>query len=300
MFFHALTALAIASGLAGSASGVAVSKRQAITTLSASQVSSFKPYTFFAGAAYCNPSLTLTWTCGAKCQGNAGFQPIASGGNGGNEQFWYVGFDPALDTVIVAHQGTNTSNILALLTDTDFSLRPLNSTLFPGISSDVEVHDGFADSQERSSADVLCAVETGLSQHNTTSVTVVGHSLGAALALLDSVFLPLHLPSNTTVTTITYGMPRIGNQAFADYVDAHLHVTHVNNKEDPVPIEPGRFLGFHHPAGEVHIQDSGAWDACPGQDNTSDLCTVGDVPNIFDSDESDHDGPYDGVTLGSC
>ena len=35
-----------------------------------------------------------------------------------------------------------------------------------------------------------------------------------------------------------------------------------------------------------------------GQDNTSDECTVGDVPNIFEGGTSDHDGPYDGVEMG--
>ena len=64
-------------------------------------------------------------------------------------------------------------------------------------------------------------------------------------------------------------------------------------------IVPGRFLGFHHPSGEIHIQDSGAWLACPGQDNTNSECIVGDVPNILDGDESDHDGPYNGVEM-SC
>lgn len=70
---------------------------------------------------------------------------------------------------------------------------------------------------------------------------------------------------------VGYGLPRVGNQAFADYVDQHITVLNggaglvrINNKEDPVPILPGMFLGFHHPSGEIHIQDSGAWDACPG------------------------------------
>jgi hypothetical protein len=102
---------------------------------------------------------------------------------------------------------------------------------------------------------------------------------------------------------VGYGMPRVGNGAFADYVDASgvLALTHVNNREDPVPIVPGRFLGFVHPSGEVHIQDSGAWDACPGQDNPSALCIVGDVPNVFDGDIFDHLGPYDdGIDMGSC
>lgn len=35
-----------------------------------------------------------------------------------------------------------------------------------------------------------------------------------------------------------------------------------------------------------------------GQENTSDLCEVGDVPNILESDPSDHFGPYDGVKMG--
>lgn len=98
---------------------------------------------------------------------------------------------------------------------------------------------------------------------------------------------------------IGYGLPRVGNQAFANYVDAQpISVTHINNKEDFVPILPGMFLGFHHPSGELHIQDSDAWVACPGQDNSSKQCTVGDVPNIFEGDESNHDGPYNGVEMG--
>ena len=95
---------------------------------------------------------------------------------------------------------------------------------------------------------------------------MVGHSLGAAQALLDAVFLPLHLPPGTKFKFIGYGMPRVGNQEFADFVDAHvLDLTHVNNKKDLVPIIPGRFLGFAHPQGEIHIQDSGDWVTCSGK-----------------------------------
>lgn len=118
----------------------------------------------------------------------------------------------------------------------------------------------------RTANDILTAVQTTMSTHGTSSVALVGHSLGAALSLLDSAFLPLHLPSSTIFQTIVYGLPRVGNQDWANFVDANtaIHLTHINNKEDPVPILPGMFLGFHHPSGEVHIQDSGAWDSCPG------------------------------------
>jgi hypothetical protein len=146
-------------------------------------------------------------------------------------------------------------------------------------------------------------VLTLLKQHSASSVVLTGHSLGATLALLDAVYLPLHLPAGTRVRMVGYGMLRVGNRAFADHVDATLrgNVTHVNNRKDPYPILPGRFLGFAHPAGEVHIQDSGAWVACPGQDNPSPFCTVGDVPNILVSNIIDHLGPYDdGIFMGMC
>ena len=150
----------------------------------------------------------------------------------------------------------------------------------------------------------MAAVQTLFKQRSASSVVLTGHSLGAALALLDAVYLPLHLPSGTHVRMIGYGMPRVGNQAFADYVDT-THggsVTHVNNRKDPIAIVPGRLMGFVHPSGELHIQDaSGAWVACPGQDDASSLCSVGDVPNVLLGNILDHLGPYDdGIYMGLC
>ncbi|KAG6817310.1 hypothetical protein H0H87_010327 [Tephrocybe sp. NHM501043] len=69
-----------------------------------------------------------------------------------------------------------------------------------------------------------------MSKYSATKVTVVGHSLGAAIAAITGVYLPLHLPTTTTFRTIVYGLPRTGNPAFADYVDAHQDFTHINNK----------------------------------------------------------------------
>jgi predicted lipase len=95
------------------------------------------------------------------------------------------------------------------LTDADFFLESLSSSLFPGLPSGIEVHNGFQSEQALTASDILSAVQSGLTTYGTTSVTVVGHSLGAALALLDSVYLPLWLPSGTSFQTITYGMPRV-------------------------------------------------------------------------------------------
>lgn len=61
--------------------------RQAITALEQSQITAFTPYTYYASAGYCPASETLTWTCGANCEANPGFEPVASGGDGDGTQY---------------------------------------------------------------------------------------------------------------------------------------------------------------------------------------------------------------------
>jgi hypothetical protein len=61
--------------------------RQSITALSTSQITTFRPYTHYASTAYCQPVNTLAWNCGANCEANPTFEPIASGGDGDDIQF---------------------------------------------------------------------------------------------------------------------------------------------------------------------------------------------------------------------
>ncbi|PIL27924.1 hypothetical protein GSI_09959 [Ganoderma sinense ZZ0214-1] len=276
-------------------------EQASITALSTAQIDAFRPYTHYASAGYCSPASTLAWDCGRNCRANPSFKPVASGGDGESTQFWYVGFDPRLKEVIVSHQGTDTSKLFPIMTDGDILHVPLDEKLFPGVDRRVVVHGGFAATQSRSAPGVLAAVQKAIAKYKTKKVTVTGHSLGAAIGLLDAIFLPLHIPGITT-RFVGYGLPRVGNMHFADYVDeqqrATLSVTRINNRKDIVPILPGRFLGFHHPSGEVHIDEAGVWLACPGQDNASAKCTVGDVRNIFVGNGTDHNGPYGGVKMG--
>ncbi|KAI0741773.1 lipase [Daedaleopsis nitida] len=275
-------------------------QREAISALSSAQIASYKQSSFYASAGYCSPSATLAWNCGVNCQANPTFQPLASGGDGSDVQFWFVGYDPSLDTVVVSNQGTHPEAVIPLITDGEIVLENLDSTLFPGLSTSIEAHHGFAKAHSKSAQDILNAVRQATTEFGTQNVLLTGHSLGAAISLLHTVYLPLHLPS-VKITFVGYGLPRVGNQAFADYIDAHdavASVAHVNNKEDFIPILPGISFGYHHPSGEIHIQDSGVWVACPGQDNDSSECTTGDVESILGGDESDHDGPYNGVMMG--
>ena len=103
-----LALVALAGGL--SVKAAPTLEARTITTLTAAQISAYKPYSFYASAAYCNPSNTLAWNCGgnvidktepfvtltrtsANCNANPTFHPVASGGDGTVVQYWYVGYD---------------------------------------------------------------------------------------------------------------------------------------------------------------------------------------------------------------
>lgn len=78
----------------------------------------------------------------------------------------------------------------------------------------------------RTAAAVLAAVQQAMSAHSTTAVTTTGHSLGqfhssspertslilnclgAAISLLDALYLTIQLPS-ASVNFIGYGLPRV-------------------------------------------------------------------------------------------
>ncbi|KAG8793992.1 hypothetical protein FRC12_000956 [Ceratobasidium sp. 428] len=266
------------------------------TVMSASTISTYAPYTHFAGAAYC--SAATTWTC-THCKSLPGFVVYATGGDGDAVPKWYVGWWPTQSTVVVGHQGTDPSKFESVLNDAEAVRSSLDPTLFPGVPSTVHAHDGFQGAHKASATQVLAAVKKALADHAGTKVLAVGHSLGGAIASLDALYFKLNLSSTVSVKAVTYGLPRVGNPEFASYLDSKVpDFSHVTNKKDVVPILPGRGLGYAHPNGEKHIVAAGQWDACDGHDNTSPNCSTGAVSNIFVGSVDDHLGPYEGIMLG--
>ncbi|KAI0061474.1 alpha/beta-hydrolase [Artomyces pyxidatus] len=290
--------LVASAGVLAAPSSSSVSGR-AVTALSATSLSAFAPFTQFARAAYC--SGTANWQCGAACDALPGFLPTLTGGDGNAEQFFFVGFYPTTGSVIVTHEGTDPTKILSDLTDIDILKEALDTTLFPGIPSGILAHRGFVNEHKKTAAQILVEVKRLLALHSSTSVTLIGHSLGGALAELDSLFMRLNLPADIYIKGVTYGTPRVGNQAFATFFDTQVSdFTRINNEIDLIPILPGRFLGFEHPHGEVHILSPGNAVLCSGDDDTGDAqCIDKAVPNIFKGNILNHLGPYDGISIGA-
>ncbi|KAH9887337.1 alpha/beta-hydrolase [Cubamyces lactineus] len=272
-----------------------------VTPLSSTDLAGLAPYTQFARAAYCDPSKIVNWSCGEACSANSGFQTALTGGDGNAVQYYFVGYWPSQNAVVIAHQGTDPTQFLSDETDIDIPMTNLDSSLFPGVSSSVLVHEGFANEHAITAAQILTTTKSLISQKGATSVITVGHSLGGALAELDALFMTLNLPSNIHVKSVTYGTPRVGNPDYASLFDGKVpDFKRVNNEKDPIPIVPGRFLGFQHSHGEVHIVQPGEAVSCPGDDDATDSqCTIETVPNITEGNILNHLGPYEGIYIGT-
>jgi hypothetical protein len=107
---------------------------------------------------------------------------------------------------------------------------------------------------------ILDAISAARDQYPDYALTLVGHSLGGAVAALAGTEMQLR-GWNPVVTT--FGEPRVGNKAFVEYLDTIFHldsdnvrdwkfhrVTHV---DDPVPLVPLNEWGYEMHSGEIYI-----------------------------------------------
>lgn len=78
------------------------------------------------------------------------------------------------------------------------------------------------------------------------SITLTGHSLGAALAVLSAFDLVENGVSDIPVSAIVFGCPQVGNKAFNDRIleFPNLKILHVKNKIDLIPLYPSGLFGY--------------------------------------------------------
>jgi len=263
----------------------------AVSTLSTDQTDAFVRPARFSQVAYCSAQAVLSWNCGPPCDALPGIEPITAGGDDGLIPMYFIAHDPTAQSIIVAHQGTDSSNILSIANDVQVALEPLDPTLFPNVSSSIKTHDGFAKTFGRTATEILGNVTAALQSKGVSKVEVHGHSLGAAIAVMDAAFLRQHLDPGVEISTTVFGLPRSGNQDWANFVDQTVPgLTHIHNKNDPVGTVPPRSFGYQHPSGEVHIKADNSSLNCPGQENQDANCVDGE--SLLSASVSDHIGPY--------
>lgn len=321
--------------------------RAPVVALTPAQQAAFTNITHFASAAYCTTASVRSFTCGDDCErASPGFQVVDAGESNSTNLAprWFVGWDPRnLDmsgpnrgrgTIVVGHQGSASDQSYEVNFSNNIMVGQVipNQFLFPG-TANLMIHGGYARAQESTAAPIFAAVQSAMRRYGATSIVVTGHSQGGAVALLDGVSIKLRLGTSSSVSVISYAMPRTGNVAWADFVDrTNIYVRHVNNVGDPVPNLPPMDLRlgpdlvipgiitipapgpmYRNVKGELHIQTvNGTWFDCPGRDNPDPRCTTGVVGNLttivdvlgrFGPLVTDfknfHGGPYNGIRMGA-
>ncbi|KAJ5947012.1 hypothetical protein N7466_000027 [Penicillium verhagenii] len=212
--------------------------------------------------------LITTWNTGILLSDSCGYMAISH--------------TPGMKRIILAFRGTYS------ITNTIIDLSAYPQAYVPYTGEDPEnpsaltqntkcenctVHAGFMTSWLNTRETVMPQLSAVRKQYPDYEITLVGHSLGGAVAALAGLEMQVK-GWNPSVTT--FGEPMVGNQEFVEFIDKHFHmgryhipgsdrvkrafrrVTHVN---DPIPLLPLEEWGYAAHAGEIYISKP---DLSPG------------------------------------
>ncbi|WFC98829.1 hypothetical protein MYAM1_001562 [Malassezia yamatoensis] len=193
--------------------------------------------------------------------------------------------------------GLNLSNLDALASVVDLPLVDANKTLYPNAEEGTQLYQGFQSAYGRVADIVQEKALEYTKKYNDNRVSFTGLSFGAALSALSSVHIHHVLAGKVKVhKVVVFGLPRIGNQAWANTVDRDLKGTfyYTVNGADPLSRLPPRFLGYQQSSGQLYIKPANSTQVkfYPGQENVH-----GSDADIG-LDIQDHTGVYFSVAVG--
>ncbi|KAI4356628.1 hypothetical protein L6164_000637 [Bauhinia variegata] len=92
------------------------------------------------------------------------------------------------------------------------------------------------------------------------SLTITGHSLGAALATLAAYDINNHFNPALMVTVISFGSPRVGNWSFRQHLEKQgTRVLRIVNSDDVITKVPGFVFDDVVGKGDVHVAGLPNW-----------------------------------------
>ncbi|WFD21348.1 hypothetical protein MCAP1_003610 [Malassezia caprae] len=193
--------------------------------------------------------------------------------------------------LVLAFEGTVPISPMAFFEDFYFFWSGPDDRYKKTLSSDSKIHQGFQIAYTNDADKVIKNVKKFMEKKNTDKVTVVGHSLGAAMAVLAAVHLETVMEGSVH-QILTFGQPRVGNVAFANDLDKLFKgkFYYTINGADPVARVGPRILDFQHASGQIWINpaSSSNWKFYPGQENIHGSISSIPSPLIF----TNHCGTY--------
>lgn len=116
------------------------------------------------------------------------------------------------------------------------------------------VHTGFYDSYKAVGARVQAYVSLLRQKYPTATISVAGYSLGGALATFSA--LELQAQQNRVTELYTFGAPRVGNAAYANYINRMIPTRYRPVfRNDIIPQLPSTNMGYKHHANQVFFTE---------------------------------------------
>lgn len=202
------------------------------------------------------------------------------------------GYDSQTNSLFTAFRGS--SNIQNWLDNIKISkVTPYNDTT-------ISVEKGFYKAYSDIKEDLLNNLVTLASKHNTHSMEIVGHSLGAALATLFAYDLTTLKQEFPIKTLYTYGSPRVGNPSFVHSFESYnIPSFRVTHHYDMVPHVPEELLGYLHISNEIwYTENNNAYNVCNDLYGSEDNSCSNSCSPTHCTSTSDH-LYYLNVTMGN-
>ncbi|KGO63625.1 Lipase, class 3 [Penicillium italicum] len=155
----------------------------------------------------------------------------------------FLAVDKTNKRLVVSFRGTRT--IETWIANLNFLFADASS-----ICSGCEVHHGFLESWETVADDLTSNITAAQTTYPGYTLVVTGHSFGGALATLGGTILR---NAGFELDVYTYGQPRVGNAALAEYITNQGSLWRVTHDDDLVPKVPPSTFGFSHASPEYWI-----------------------------------------------
>jgi len=239
---------------------------------------------WLSSAAYCAKESYLSRTYKGPSTGFVGTYVIY---DSKSDTTGYIGYMPSEKKIYVVFRGSSsTKNWIS-------DLDALKETYSSYPECNCQVHKGFYDAEQRVISNVIAEVKRLQSSLSGYSVTVTGHSLGAALSHLAVMDIT---KAGITANVINFGMPRVGTPQYSAFAASKVTSTkrYVHNK-DQVPHLPfEEKMTFKHVCTEFFENSSGSVKQC---DASCEDPSCGDQFAFSQTNWDDH-GIYLGLVMG--
>jgi hypothetical protein len=200
---------------------------------------------WLSAATYCSPDTYLTREFVGPTKGFVATKEIY---DKKSDTTGYIGYLPSDKHIYVLFRGS--SSIQNWISDLDAI--KTDYTTFPECKC--KVHKGFFDAEQQVASFVVDEVRRLKGELSGYSVTVAGHSLGAALSHLMAMDIK---KAGIDCDVINFGMPRVGTPEYSAFAASKVpSTTRYTHHQDQVPHLPFEdVMSFQHVCTE-HYEDA--------------------------------------------